>query len=90
MHPKLFELLGRQPRMGHQGRGHGGRHRFAMAAVEQRITEFCLQIGDAHADRRWHLAKGTGSRRKRAAFDHGQEQLDTVAGKTHRITYQQT
>ena len=60
----------------------------ARARVEQWITEFGFQVGDAHAHRRRHFTQRPSGSGKRAALDHREEQLDAAAVEIHPSSYQ--
>jgi hypothetical protein len=56
-----------------------------MAAIKQQITEFSLKVANTHAHRRWHPTQCPSRRRKRAALNHREKQLDAVAVEIHFI-----
>ena len=85
LHLQLPELRRQQPRLRLQRARCRGRPGLAAGAVEQRQVELGLQVGDGHADRRRHAAQRTGRGREGAVVEHGEEDLDVVAGKGQSI-----
>ncbi|MNZ97822.1 hypothetical protein D3C78_1170810 [compost metagenome] len=55
----------------------------ARAALEQGVAQFGFKVADGHADSGWYPAKGACRSGKRTPVEHGEEQLDVVAGKVH-------
>ena len=63
--------------------------RLAARAVEQGQTELGFQVGNGHADGRWHALEPPRGGRKRARVQHGQKKVNVVAGEGHgRLIYQ--
>ncbi|EJT83717.1 hypothetical protein PPS11_31596 [Pseudomonas putida S11] len=63
--------------------GLGGGADFPWAALEQGVAQFGLEVADGHAHGRRHPLQGPCSGGKRTAVEHGEKQLDIVAGKVH-------